>query len=90
MCWHLPSHNEANPVSILEALSCETPVVATDVGSVHESVQDGITGHLVAAGDESAFTDRLSNLLFDPLKMSEFGQNGRAWVYQKCFARKHG
>ena len=76
----LTSHNEANPVSILEALSCETPVVATDVGSVHESVQEGVTGHLVAPGDESAFTSRLVDLLFDPIKINQFGQNGRAWV----------
>ncbi len=80
----LTSHNEANPVSILEALSCETPVVATDVGSVHESVQEGVTGHLVAPGDESAFTSRLVDLLFDPIKINQFGQNGRAWVIKNA------
>jgi glycosyltransferase involved in cell wall biosynthesis len=39
----LTSHNEANPVSILEALACEVPVVATRVGSVHETVREGVT-----------------------------------------------
>lgn len=80
----LTSHNEANPVSILESLSCETPVVATDVGSVHESVQEGVTGHLVVPGDESVFTSRLIDLLFDPIKTKEFGQNGRAWVIENA------
>ncbi len=80
----LTSHNEANPVSILEALSCETPVVATDVGSVHESVQEGVTGHLVPAGDEAAFTNRVTDLLLNPIKANEFGLNGRQWVIKNA------
>lgn len=40
----LCSNNEASPVSILEALSCEVPVIATRVGSVSESVIVGQTG----------------------------------------------
>ena len=46
----LTSHIEANPVSILEAMAAEKPVVATRVGSVAETVQDGKTGYLVAPG----------------------------------------
>ena len=37
----LSSHMEANPVSILEALACEVPVVAPRVGSIPETVRDG-------------------------------------------------
>jgi len=47
----LTSHNEANPVSILEAMACEIPVVSTRVGSVAESVAAGSTGYLVEPGD---------------------------------------
>ena len=43
----LTSHMEANPASILEAMACEKPVVATRVGSVPETVLDGRTGYLV-------------------------------------------
>ena len=39
----LTSHMEANPVSILEAMAAEKPVVATRVGSVDKAVQDGRT-----------------------------------------------
>ena len=35
------SHNEASPVSIIEAFACEIPVVAADVGSVAETVIEG-------------------------------------------------
>jgi len=38
---------EAFPVVILEALSCETPVMATPVGGVPEVIRDGENGILV-------------------------------------------
>ena len=40
----LTSHNEANPLSILEAMSVGKPVVATNVGSIKEAVIEGQTG----------------------------------------------
>ena len=48
----LTSHNEANPVSILEALATGKPVVSTAVGSIPETVLEGVTGYLVDPGDE--------------------------------------
>ena len=64
----LTSHNEANPVSILEAMSVGKPVVATNVGSIHEAVTDGRNGFLVPPGDAAAFADRVIELLEDPLR----------------------
>ena len=46
----LTSHMEANPISILEAMAAEKPVISTRVGSVSETVLDGQTGYLVAPG----------------------------------------
>ena len=40
----LTSHIEANPVSILEAMSVGRPVVATNVGSIHEAVAEEPVG----------------------------------------------
>ncbi|MGH2806408.1 MAG: glycosyltransferase, partial [Actinomycetota bacterium] len=44
----LTSRNEGSPVSLIEALASNRPVVATDVGGVRSVVQDGKTGYLVA------------------------------------------
>lgn len=78
----LTSHNEANPVSILEAMSVGKPVVATDVGSVNETVNHGVTGYLVPAGNERAMADHWLSLLFDPLKAQSFGERGRQVVVE--------
>jgi glycosyltransferase involved in cell wall biosynthesis len=76
----LTSHNEANPVSILEAMSVGRPVVATDVGSIREAVAEGQTGHLVPAGDAAQLTSRVLELLRDPLRCQALGAAGRARV----------
>lgn len=48
------SHNEGMPVSLIEAQLAGLPVVATDVGSVGEVVEDGVTGRLVHSMDLEA------------------------------------
>jgi len=61
----LPSLNEAFPLTILEAMLGRTPVVATDVGSVHEAVRDGETGFLVPSGDLGALVGAIRRMLDD-------------------------
>jgi glycosyltransferase involved in cell wall biosynthesis len=76
----LTSHMEANPVSILEAMSTGLPVVATNVGSVSESVREGVTGFLVPAGDEPALAARLTETMNDCILSTQFGRVGREHV----------
>ncbi|MCA9168073.1 MAG: glycosyltransferase [Planctomycetales bacterium] len=76
----LTSHNEANPVSILEALSVRVPVVATDVGSVSATVIDGQTGFLAPAGDAHKFAERALQILTEPKLAEQMGEFGRDQV----------
>jgi len=78
----LCSLNEASPVSILEALACEVPVVATDVGSVGESVLHGETGFLVTSQDTTTMCDNISTLLGDEELRKRMGQAGRQHVLE--------
>ena len=73
----LTSLNEASPVSILEALSCGVPVVAADVGSVRETVEEGVTGKLFAAGDLPGFVSGTLELLADEELRTRLGATGR-------------
>lgn len=76
----LTSHNEASPVSILEALACDVPVVASNVGSVCETVIDGETGRLFPAGDLAAFVAATVDLLQSPADRQRLGAEGRRRV----------
>lgn len=76
----LSSHNEANPVSILEALSCQVPVVATDVGSIASTVIPRQTGFLVEPGDTRQFANSVLELLKAPALAARLGGGGRERV----------
>ena len=53
------------PNTVLEALACGTPVVATAVGGIPEQVDDERTGFLTPPGDSNAMAERVLQLLED-------------------------
>lgn len=76
----LTSKMEANPVSILEAMASGKPVVAPRVGSIGESVSDGVTGYLTTPGDDDEFVERVTELLSDHPLAERLGAAGREAV----------
>jgi glycosyltransferase involved in cell wall biosynthesis len=46
-------------------MACGTPVIASRVGGLQHTVEDGVTGFLVPAGDPDALADKLRLILFD-------------------------
>jgi glycosyltransferase involved in cell wall biosynthesis len=79
----LTSHIEANPVSILEAMSAGRPVVATNVGSIHEAVADGSTGFLVPPGDAPRLSECVIQLAQDRQLARRMGAAGRKVVAER-------
>ena len=79
----LTSHNEAAPVSILEALSTGVAVVSANVGSVAETVIQDETGRLFAAGDVNAYSKAVIELLGDPAARQRMGAEGRRRVMSR-------
>jgi len=76
----LTSEMEANPVSILEAMAAERPVVAPQVGSIGEIVIDGKTGRLFPPGDVEAAAAAVIELLSDKNRAAAMGRAGREAV----------
>ena len=76
----LTSRNEANPVSIMEALACEVPVIAPNVGSIDETVKDGITGFLTEPLNSDATANALLRLLSDRTTARQLGAAGRELI----------
>lgn len=68
----LTSDNEGTPLSLLEAALARVPAVATNVGSVSEVVENGVTGLLVDASPQ-ALTRGLLSLAGDPAVRSRMG-----------------
>lgn len=65
-CLVLPSVIEGLPGVILEAFACSLPVVANDVGGIHEIVRNKETGFLVAKGDINAFCEAMVQQVASP------------------------
>ena len=53
----MPSYYESFGMVALEAMACGSPVVASRVGGLTTTIQDGVTGHLVPEGDPVALAE---------------------------------
>ena len=71
---------EAFAFSLLEAMASECPVVATRIGAIPESVQDGVTGILVPPRDSGAVAEEILRLLNDEPLRSKMGRAARRRV----------
>lgn len=67
-----PSLAECFPVTLLEAMACGVPVVATDVGGVAEEVGDA--GVVVPAGDAAALAGAIRRLAGDTAERRRLGE----------------
>lgn len=82
-CFVLPSRAEGVSNTILEAMACGLPVVATRVGGNPELVAEGRTGHLIAARDVAALAERMVQLCRQPGLAASLGLAGRAEVERR-------
>jgi N-acetyl-alpha-D-glucosaminyl L-malate synthase BshA len=79
----LPSDLESFGLAALEAMACEVPVIATNVGGVPEVVTHGVDGYLVAPRDVSAAANYAIEILSRADRGREMGQAARANARKK-------
>jgi glycosyltransferase involved in cell wall biosynthesis len=75
-----PSYYEGVPTSVLEAMACGTPVVATAIDGIPELVVNGKNGFIVPVKNPEAISSAILKLLDDEELRNRIGQAARQTI----------
>ncbi|MBI1318277.1 MAG: glycosyltransferase [Candidatus Hydrogenedens sp.] len=78
--------HEGFPTAVLEAQGAGKPVVASDIGGTHETMNVGETGLLVPPKDSAALADALAGLAAEPDRRARMAAAARPWI-ERSFTR---
>ncbi len=76
----LPSRCEGLSNTLLEAMSCGTPVLAADVGGNGEIIAEGTSGYLYPTDDSDALAKHLTCLLLNTSLREDLGRQARKHI----------
>lgn len=77
------------PRSVLEAMACQKPVIATCFGGSPEIVQDNVTGYIINPLNVDLLAQKIIELLQNPQKAKDFGKAGFSRINQKFSRHRH-
>ncbi len=80
----VPSQQDNLPNTMVESLSCGTPVVGYHVGGIPDLVKDGETGFLAPAGNTAALSAAFVDALSDLDRLRSYGASGRELIEKTC------
>lgn len=83
-----PTFAEALPVSWIEAMALEQPIVASNIGWAPEVIDDGVNGFLVHPKDHLHYAAKIIHLLEDGDLQKEFGLAAKKKVSEKFSIQK--
>jgi colanic acid/amylovoran biosynthesis glycosyltransferase len=83
----LASHQEPLGVALMEAMSCEIPVISTNAGGIPELIDHGKTGYLVEPGSVKALADAVTSVMHDPNLQKSLAQAARARIVRDFNSR---
>lgn len=78
-----PSFAEALPVSWIEAMAMQKPIVASNIGWANEVIEDGVEGFLVNPKDHLKYAQRILEVLENPKIQENFGVAARKKAVSK-------
>jgi N-acetyl-alpha-D-glucosaminyl L-malate synthase BshA len=84
----LPSAQESFGLAALEAMACEVPVIASNVGGLPEIIQDGVTGFLHPPEAVEAMAERGVALLSDADRRATMGRSASHMVRTRYCAER--
>ena len=79
----LPSHYEGLPTTIIEAMACGLPVVATDISGNVDVIENGKNGILIPPKSPKKMAGVISTLLEDEVMRELLGKNARATIEKR-------
>jgi glycosyltransferase involved in cell wall biosynthesis len=79
----MPSHYEAGPYTLLEAMAMGRPVVSTSTGLAPEVIENGHSGFLVPIGNAQSLARAVLLLLDNDHLLQRFGTRGRRQVERR-------
>jgi len=79
----IPS-SDSVPISLLEAISCGLPVIASDLPSLREWIIPGENGLLVPVGDTKALSEAVIHLLYHPDLVTKFRQVNQDLIHERA------
>ena len=82
----VPSHHETFGMAALEAMACGATVVASRVGGLATTIQNGITGVLVPPRDDAALAAAIASLLADAQRRRSLGRQATRWAQGYAWA----
>ena len=74
---------EGIPVSIMEAMACQLPVIASQLSGIPELVRPNETGYLVPPTDATALATALADMYNNYEKAVALAENGRKLVLEQ-------
>jgi glycosyltransferase involved in cell wall biosynthesis len=76
-------NSAANPAKVVEYLSMGLPTVASAVGGITDTIEDGVDGFLVKPDDVKDLEEKLEWVILNPELAKEIGENGRRTAIEK-------
>jgi glycosyltransferase involved in cell wall biosynthesis len=95
----VPSSAEGMSISLLEAMACARPIIASDIPAIASVVADGVTGRLFPVAQPAGLAKALAEFLAEPRRAARMGERAQTIVterydqrvmvadYERVFAR---
>ncbi len=87
-CFVLPSLEETFPISILEAMSCGKPIIASRVGGIPEIIDDGNKGILCEPGDFKSLKENIAKIINEKTLRYNLAKSSRETVIKNFSIEK--